>query len=83
MMQSVDTRIMSIDPAPVLHRFVSLANESDYLALGWMRERPLKSMEHIEKPLGVWLMWPCLGCAPVEAPLGSLCGGRWPRVPTH
>jgi hypothetical protein len=25
MMQSVDTRIMSIDPAPLLHRFVSLA----------------------------------------------------------
>jgi hypothetical protein len=24
----------------VLHRFVSLANEPDFLRLGWMRERP-------------------------------------------
>ena len=33
---------MSTEPASVLHRFVSLANEPDYLALGWMRERPLR-----------------------------------------
>jgi hypothetical protein len=33
---------MSAEPASVLHRFVSLANEPDYLARGWMRERPLK-----------------------------------------
>jgi hypothetical protein len=32
---------MNTEPASVLHRFVSLANGPDYLALGWMRERPL------------------------------------------
>jgi hypothetical protein len=32
---------ISTEPASVLHRFVSLANGPDYLALGWMRERPL------------------------------------------
>jgi hypothetical protein len=77
----LSTQIISTELAPVLHRFVSLASEPDYLALGWMRERPLES--RVEKPLGVWLMWPCLGCAPVETCAGALCGGRWPRVPTH
>jgi hypothetical protein len=38
----------------VLHRFVSLASEPDYLALGWMRERPLRP--GVEKHLGVWLI---------------------------
>jgi hypothetical protein len=80
MMQSVDTRITSIDPAPVLQRFVSLANEPDYLALGWMRERPRKPPV---QNFGGWLMWPCTTCSPVEQPWGAVCGGRWPRVPTH
>jgi hypothetical protein len=33
---------MSTEPVLVLHRFVALTNEADCLALGWMRERPLK-----------------------------------------
>jgi hypothetical protein len=36
--QHFDTRVMSTEPASVLHRFVSLANEPDFLRLGWMRE---------------------------------------------
>jgi hypothetical protein len=34
--------------------FVSLANEPDYLALGWMRERPPRP--GVEKHFGVWLI---------------------------
>jgi hypothetical protein len=34
---------LSAEPASVLHRFVSLANEPEYLALGWMRERSSSS----------------------------------------
>jgi hypothetical protein len=56
-----------IDPAPVLHRFVSVANEPDYLALGWMRERPRKPPV---QNFGVWLMWPCTTCSPRRAALG-------------
>jgi hypothetical protein len=43
---------MNTESASVLHRFVSLANEPDYLALGWVRER------HFKPPVqnfGVWL----------------------------
>jgi hypothetical protein len=60
---------MSIEPAFVLHGFVSLANEPDYTALGWMRERPLKP--GVEKHLGVWLIWPCTTCLPVEPSSGA------------
>jgi hypothetical protein len=45
---------LSTEPASVLHRFVSLASEPDYLALGRMRERPLRP--GVEKHLGVWLI---------------------------
>ena len=74
---------MNTEPASVLHRFVSLANEPDYLALGRMRERPFNP------PLqnfGVWLIWPCITCLPVEPPSGAVCGGwspRCPPLPTH
>jgi hypothetical protein len=51
----------------VLHRFVSVANEPDYLALGWMRERPRKPPV---QNFGVWLMWPCTTCSPRRAALG-------------
>jgi hypothetical protein len=64
------------DPAPVLHRFVSLANEPDFPRLGWMRERPLRPPV---QNFGVWLMWPCTTCLPVEPPSGAVCGGWWPR----
>jgi hypothetical protein len=47
------------EPAPVLHRFVSLANEPDFLRLGWMRERPHRPPV---QNFGVWLMWPCITC---------------------
>jgi hypothetical protein len=60
------------EPAPVLHRFVSLANEPDFLRLGWMRERPLRPPV---QNFGVWLMWPCVTCLPVEPPSGAVCGG--------
>jgi hypothetical protein len=72
---------MSTEPASVLHRFVPFANEPDYLALGWMRERPLRS--GIEEHLGVWLIWPCITCLPIEPPSSALCGGWWPPMPTH
>jgi hypothetical protein len=72
---------MSTEPASVLHRFVFLANESDYLALGWMRERPLRPP--VQKHFGVWMMWPCTTCLPVEPPSGALCGGWWHPLPTH
>jgi hypothetical protein len=71
------------EPAPVLHRFVSLANEPNFLRLGWMRERPLRPPV---QNFGVWLMWPCVTCLPVEPPSGAVCGGWWPRCapfPTH
>jgi hypothetical protein len=79
----LSTQIMTTEPAPVLHRFVPLATEADFLRLGWMRERPLKGTELKEKHLGVWLMWPCNGCPPVETPSRALCGGWWPPLPTH
>jgi hypothetical protein len=62
---------MKTEPAPVLHRFIALAEEADFLRLGWMRERPLKPTERIEKHLGVWVLWPCTGCPPVETPSGA------------
>jgi hypothetical protein len=74
---------MNTEPASVLHRFVSLANEPDYLALGWMRERPCKPPV---QNFGVWLIWPCITCLPVEPHSGAVCGGWWPRcppLPTH
>ena len=71
---------MSTEPVLALHRFVALTNERDYLALGWMRERPLKPPV---QNFGIWLMWPCTTCPPVEPPSGAVCGGRWPRVPLH
>jgi hypothetical protein len=67
---------MSTEPASALHRFVSLANEPDYLAIGWMRERPLRPPV---QNFGVWLIWPCTTCLPVEPPSGAVCGGWWPR----
>jgi hypothetical protein len=70
---------MSTEPALVLHRFVALTNEADYLALGWI-ERPLKPPV---QNFGVWLMWPCTTCSPVEPPSGAVCGGWWHRVPLH
>ena len=70
---------MSTEPVLALHRFVALTNERDYLALGWMRERPFKLPV---QDFAVWLMWPCT-CSPVEPPAGAVCGGRWPRVPVH
>jgi hypothetical protein len=78
--QHLDTQIMSTEPAPVLHCFVPLANELDFLRLGWMRERALGPPR-----LGAWLIWPC-ACPSVEPPSGALCGGRWQRcapMPTH
>ena len=72
---------MSTEPASVLHRFVSLANEPDYLALGWMRERPLRL--GVEKHPGVWLIWPCTTCLPVEPSSGAVCGGWWPPLPIN
>jgi hypothetical protein len=71
---------MSTEPALVLHRFVSLTNEPDFLRLGWMRERPLKPPV---QNFGVWVIWPCTACPPVEPPSGAVCGGRWPRAPIH
>ena len=74
---------MSTEPVSALHRFVSLANEPDYLALGWMRERPLKLPV---QNFGVWLIWPCTTCPPFEPPSGAVCGGWWHRCalfPTH
>ena len=68
---------------PALHRFISRANEPDYLALGWMRERPIKPPV---QDFGVWLIWPCITCLPVEPPSGAVCGGWWPRcapLPTN
>jgi hypothetical protein len=79
----LDTPIMSIEPAPVLHCFVPLATEADFLRLGWMRERPLKRTEFTDKRLGVWLMWPCSNCPPVKTPSGVLCGGWWQPLPTQ
>jgi hypothetical protein len=67
---------MNTEPPSVLHRFVSLANEPDYLALGWMRERPLKPPV---QNFGVWLIWPCNTCLPIEPHSGAVCGGWWPR----
>lgn len=55
----------------MLHRFVSVANEPDYLALGWMRERP---REPPVQNFGVWLMWPCATCSPHRAVLGRGTG---------
>jgi hypothetical protein len=63
---------MNNEPASVLHRFVSLANEPNYLALGWMHERPFKPPV---QNFGVWLIWPCITCLPVEPPSGAVCGG--------
>jgi hypothetical protein len=63
-------------PAPVLHRFVSLTNEPDFLRLGWMRERPLKPPV---QNFGVWLIWPCNTCLPIERHWAAVCGGWWPR----
>jgi hypothetical protein len=60
--------------APVLHLFVALTDEADYLRLGWMRERP----DSVVFVHGVWLIWPC-GCPPVEPARGALCGGWWHR----
>jgi hypothetical protein len=79
--QRFGTQVMSTERAPALHRFIALADEGDFLRLGWMRERPLK--QHVEKRLGVWLMWPCASCLPVETPSGALCGGRWQPLPTR
>jgi hypothetical protein len=80
--QHFDTRVMSIEPAPVLHRFVPLTQEPDFLRLGWMRERPLSKPP--VQTFGAWLLWPC-ACPSVEPP-GAVCGGRWHRcvpLPTH
>jgi hypothetical protein len=55
---------MNTEPASVLHRFVSLAND---FALGWMRERPLKPPV---QNFGVRLIWRCITCLPVERPRG-------------
>jgi hypothetical protein len=71
------------EPAPVLHRFVSLANEPDFLRLGWMRERPLRPPV---QNFGVWLMWPCITCPPVEPPrapcaeAGGIVARRFRRI---
>ena len=81
--QHFDTQFTRTKPAPVLHRFIALADEADFLRLGWMRERPIEPMERIEKRLGVWVMWPCSDCPPVETPSGALCGGWWQALPTH
>jgi hypothetical protein len=56
---------MSTEPASVLHRFVSLANEPDYLAIGRMREGPLKPPV---QNFGVWLIWPCMAACPSSRP---------------
>jgi hypothetical protein len=63
-----------------LHRFVAAADEPAYLALGWMRERPRCATRGGEA--GIWLVWPCEDCKPVEPPQGGgLSGGWWHRFP--
>jgi len=69
---------MSTEPAPVLHCFVPLANEPDFLRLGWMHERPLRPP--VRERLGVWLMWPCTTCPPVEPPSGAVCRCWWQPI---